>query len=468
MVELSLKGICKRFGATAALSGVDLEIRGGQVHALLGENGAGKSTLMKVLSGATTADEGEITLDQKPFAPLHPADAAARGVAMIYQELSLLPNLTVAENIVLGREPRRGGLLDRKALARQAHAALAAIDRTDIPLEAKAGSLSVSVQQAIEIAKAVASGARVLIFDEPTSSATRADVERLFKLIRSLKERRLAVVFISHFLEEVKELCDVYTVLRDGRTVGTGEVATATEAQLISLMVGRDLSALYPRSDHAASETLLEVRGPGGRALEVRRGEVLGIAGLVGSGRTELLRAIAGLDALPEGTTLDLRIDRAKLGLLSEDRKDEGLALLLSVAENIVLSRPLGPTARKKVAARYISELGIKARAPETRTGDLSGGNQQKVALARLLHHDAELFLLDEPTRGIDVAAKATIYETIDKLARSGRAVVLVSSYLPELLGVCDRIAVMARGRLGEAMPATARSEAELIAEALA
>jgi len=481
--RLLMQGMRQRFGATQALAGVDLSVRGSEVHALVGENGAGKSTLMKVLSGAQKPDAGEMFLDGKLYQPQSPADGRRAGVAMIYQELSLAPDLSVAENIMLGMEPKRGPLVQWSQLRRQAQAALAEVGRSDIPLDAPAGRLSVAEQQLVEIARGVAVGCRVLVLDEPTSTLARPDVERLFALIRRLRTRGLAIVYISHFLEEVKALCDRFTVLRDGAVSGAGEAATTDASTIAAMMVGRPVDDLYPRSARTPGEVLLSVNAlagvakPSGASLELRRGEVLGIAGIVGAGRTELLRAIMGLDSIRSGQVRVAAVSgwrppserwRQGLGLVSEDRKSEGLATDLSIAENITLPRLEGlgpwrlvtPGGQSRASQRWIEKLAIKCASPTQPVAALSGGNQQKVALARLLHADVDLLLLDEPTRGIDVGSKAQIYRLIDELAtsdgaagRAPRAVLVVSSYLPELLGICDRIAVMCRGQLGASLP---------------
>ena len=469
----------RRFGATQALAGVDLSVRGGEVHALVGENGAGKSTLMKVLSGAIALDDGIMMLDGQAYRPQSPADGRAAGVAMIYQELSLAPHLSVAENILLGVEPKSGPFIRWRNLRERAAAALAEIGRPELPLDLPVGRLSVAEQQLVEIARSVCVGCRVLVLDEPTSSLPQQDVRRLFGLIRRLKERGVAIVYISHFLEEVQEICDRFTVLRDGKTTGSGEVAVTEASAIVAMMVGRQVEELYPRSPRTPGETLLSVRDLAGPAkpesasLELRRGEVVGIAGIVGAGRTELLRVLMGLDPIRRGEILVASVGgwqtpaarwRQGVGLVSENRKEEGLAIDLSIAENITLARLTGlgprgwvtPRAQDRASEPLIRRLGVKCTSPRQNVGSLSGGNQQKVALARLLHADVDLLLLDEPTRGIDVGSKAEIYRLIDKLAagdpehgRAPKAVLVVSSYLPELLGLCDRIAVMCRGRLG-------------------
>jgi ribose transport system ATP-binding protein len=491
-----MRGVCKRFGATVALDGVDFAVTPGEVHALVGENGAGKSTLMKVLSGAVEADAGSMRLDGRPFRPRNPLEARRGGVAMIYQELSLAPHLSVMENITLGLEPTRMGLIAWDRIRQQATAALAELEHAEIPPEVPVGRLSLAAQQLVEIGRAVAVGCRVLVLDEPTSSLTGADVKRLFRLIRRLKGRGHAVVYISHFLEEVRQISDRYTVLRDGRSVGAGRTAETTSEELVALMVGREVRDLYPRSPRLPGDVVLQIddlaglEKPRSASLTLRRGEVLGIAGLVGAGRTELLRTIFGLDPVRRGKvavgayvgpTSPARRWAQGVGLLSENRKDEGLAITLSVAENTTLSRltglgPFGlisPKRQDAATLRWLRKLDVRCRGPRQKVLDLSGGNQQKVALARLLHHDVDVLLLDEPTRGIDVGSKALIYRAIDELAsgdaaagRKPRAVLIVSSYLPELLGVCDAVAVMCRGRLGPTRPVHLVDEHHLMLEA--
>jgi ribose transport system ATP-binding protein len=483
--RLRMEDVHKRFGATIALAGVDLEVRAGEVLALVGENGAGKSTLMKVLSGAHTPEKGRMWLDGRPYAPAHPLEARRLGVAMIYQELSLAPHLTVMENIVLGMEPSWGPFLRWSTIRTTAAGALAQLGRPDIPLNVPVRQLSVGQQQMVEIARALAVGCRVLVLDEPTSSLSRRDIGYLFDLVRRLKAQGHAIIYISHFLEEVKEISDRYTVLRDGRSVGGGITAQADVGHIISLMVGRQVEDLYPRSVRRPGDVLLRLaecgaarRGPRQASLELRRGEVVGIAGLVGAGRTELLRCIFGLDKVVSGSVrvgavaglADPRVRlRQGVGMLSEDRKSEGLALNLSIADNVTLSslgRLVSPARQDEASRRWSDRLGIRCRTPRQPVGDLSGGNQQKVAVARLLEDDVDVLLLDEPTRGIDVGAKAAIYRVIDELAVSGKAVLMVSSYLPELLGVCDRIAVMCRGVLGPLRPVSEVDEHQIMLEA--
>ena len=407
---------------------------------------------------------------------------------MIYQELSLAPDLTVAENITLGMEPARFGVVDRTETRRRALEALTQLGRPDIDLDSPAGVLSIAEQQLIEIARAIAVGSRVLVLDEPTSSLGRRDVERLFAMIRRLKAQGHALVYISHFIEEVREICDRIVVLRDGAVVDGGD-ASLSPSEIVRLMVGRDVDELFPRSPRAPGHRLLEVDGlePGSATFVLHRGEIFGIAGLVGAGRTGLLRAIFALDAVRSGrirvgafsgaASPEMRW-RQGLGFVSEDRKGEGVALGLDVADNLTLSRLAGmgpgplvlPSRQRSAATSWISRLSIKCRGATQAVGELSGGNQQKVALARLLHHDVDVLLLDEPTKGIDVASKGQVYQTIDALVsaaqpegRQARGVIVVSSQLQELLGLCDRIAVMHRGRLGDARPVSEWDEHRLM-----
>jgi ribose transport system ATP-binding protein len=486
--RFEMRGIRKAFAATVAVDGIDLAVTGGEVCALVGQNGAGKSTLMSILAGALQPDEGTMTLDGRPYRPRHPLDARRAGVAMIYQELSLAPHLSVMENVVLGMEPSRYGLVRWSATRDAAAAALARLGRQDIPVDAPVASLSVAAQQIVEIARAVAVGSRVLVMDEPTSSLAREDTRRLFEVIAQLKREGHAIVYISHFIEEVKDVADRIVVLRDGRVAGHVSPA-ADGSEIVTLMVGRSVEDLYPRSLRTAGEAVLTVEalGPASASLELRRGEIVGIAGLVGAGRTRLLRSIFGLERVKSGHVkvgawAGRPSPRAQLrrgvGMLSEDRKGEGLAVGLPIADNLTLSRleglgpgPLVSPARQDAVSRtWIERLGIRSRGPRQIVGELSGGNQQKIALARLLHHDVDVLILDEPTRGIDVASKAQVYALLDALVAGKdsrpRAVLLVSSYLPELLGLCDRIAVMRRGSLGPARPAGDLTEHQLMMEA--
>jgi ribose transport system ATP-binding protein len=484
---LRLTGIRKSFGATRALCGVSLEVAPGEVHALIGENGAGKSTLMKILSGAHAADEGTMELWGRAYAPTHPHDARLKGVAMIYQELNLALHLSAQENILLGAESSVGGFIAPRASRERARAALAQLGHESLDLERPAGAFGIATQQIVEIARALLSKPQVLIMDEPTSSLTQADTERLFEVIARLRAQGVSIIYISHFLEECRRIADRYTVLKDGETVASGDMKTATLDQLVTAMTGREVKDLYPRTAHPLGAPVLEVRDAASAprlkraTLQVRAGEIFGLAGLIGAGRTDLLRTIFALDRLQAGEIAIVGSPAGKaaprarwaqgLGFLSENRKEEGLMLSQSLADNLTLTKyeafgRLGfiDGARQRATTQsWIDRLRVKCRDAAQPIGQLSGGNQQKIALARLLEHPARIFLLDEPTRGIDVGSKAQIYELIGELAAAGKAVLLVSSYLPELLGLCDTIGVMCRGELAAVRPRTQWTEAEIM-----
>lgn len=486
-----MQGVCKSFGPTQALRDVHLEVRAGEVMALIGENGAGKSTLMKILSGALQADAGTMHVAGEPYAPSGPQVARRAGVAMIYQELNLAPDLSVEDNIMLGQEVHRFGLLNRAAQRRRVHEALQILGHGQLQPQAVVGRLSVGAQQLVEIARAMVMDARLIVFDEPTSSLTRTDAAQLFTVIRRLRTAGIGIVYISHFLEEIREVCDRYMVLRDGQHVGSGTLAASSESDIISMMVGRTVDELFPTVPHRPADVVLHLHGISGNRmprdvdLDLRRGEILGIAGLVGAGRTELLRAVFGLDAVVSGKVKVANVTpphspggmiAAGVGYVSEDRKGEGLAQSRSVEDNITYSRLgrysrwgwINLSRRRRAAQQQMQQLQIKAQHPGQEVQHLSGGNQQKVALARVLHQDADVLLLDEPTRGIDVGTKAEIYRLIGQLAARGKAVIFVSSYLPELLAVCDRVAVMSRGQLREVRPSGDWTEEEVLACAIA
>ncbi len=475
---LEVHGVHKAFGPVRALAGVDLAIEAGEVHALIGENGAGKSTLMKVLSGAHRPDAGEIRFRGRPCTIAGPLDARRAGIAMIYQELTLAPHLSVEDNIMLGVEVARAGWLRRQRT--RVREVLDWMGHGEIDPDLPVNRLSISRRQVVEIARALAGEARVIIMDEPTSSLTAEDTAALFRVVRRLRDRGVAVIYISHFLEEVKAVCDRYTVLRDGASVATGRVAEAGIRDLVEQMVGRPLAEMYPRRPHRVGAPLLTVERLAGRPLpgdvsfSVRRGEILGVAGLVGSGRSETVRCLFGLQRAAAGrlafagrpplearTVTPPRALAAGMALLSENRKEEGLATALPIAANLTLSAVRRYARRgllrlgleRQAAQDWCRRLNIKCRDVGDPVASLSGGNQQKVALGRLLHHDADLFLLDEPTRGIDVGSKAELYGRIQELAAAGKAIVMISSYLPELLGLCDTLAVMHRGRLSPVRP---------------
>jgi ribose transport system ATP-binding protein len=498
--QFEMRGVRKAFGGTVALDGVDLAVRGGEVCALVGQNGAGKSTLMSILAGAVAPDAGTMALNGSPYEPRNPREARQAGVAMIYQELSLAPHLSVMDNIALGVEPVRQGafrplaIVQRETVRRSARAALDQLGHSDIRGDAIVGELSPAAQQLVEIARALAFGCRVLVLDEPTSSLAHGDVRKLFELIGRLKRQGLAIVYISHFIEEVTQVSDRFAVLRDGRNAGEGVTTPASGDQIVSLMVGRTLEDLYPRGPRSVGDPLLEVNGLtpewlGPATFTLHRGEILGIAGLLGAGRTRLLRGLFGLAAVKAGS-VKLGVHsgpvapadwwRHGMGMLSEDRTGEGLATNLNIADNMTLTRFEGPargffvspSRQRQTTREWMARLDIRAAGTAQQVSGLSGGNQQKIALARLLHHDVDVLVLDEPTRGIDVASKAQIYRLIDQLVRNpvspgrGKAVLIVSSYFPELLALCDRIAVMARGHLGAPRPASDWTEHALVLEA--
>ncbi len=487
---LRMAGVSKSFGGTQALRNVSFAVQPGEVHALIGENGAGKSTLMKILSGAIAADSGTMELAGQTYAPRGPHAARQAGVAMIYQELNLAPELTIEENIMLGQEQHRWGWIDHRVQQARLQAALSTLGHGDLPSRTPVRELTPGMKQLVEIARALVSQARVIVFDEPTSSLTQHDAERLFVVIDRLRKEGIAVVYISHFLEEIRRVCQSFTVLRDGATAGSGTVASVTEPDIVALMVGRSVEELFPTVPHQPGEAILSlenIRGeklPRNVSLELRRGEIFGLFGLVGAGRTETLRLMFGLDRQMRGTmTLQgkpltgsprSRI-RSGLGLVSEDRKGEGLAQARSLADNMTYSR-LQPyswhgwltlTRRNQAVRDWMQRLKIKAAHGEVEVQSLSGGNQQKVAIARVLHQEAEILLLDEPTRGIDVGTKAEIYRLMGEQAAAGRSVIFVSSYLPELLAVSDRVGIMSRGKLTAIRPASEWTEQSALTEAL-
>jgi ribose transport system ATP-binding protein len=471
-VVLEMKDITKNFGATCAVDDVDLMLQRGEVHALIGENGAGKSTLVKILSGALKPDKGSMLLEELRYAPSSPLEGRKRGVAMIYQELNLAPHLTVEENIMLGREFHSWGFIRRKEMDERVREALDSIHHPEISLDIPVRKLSISARQVVEIARALLGKATVLIMDEPTSSLSQEDSKLLFGIIKKLKAQGVSIIYISHFLEEVQEVADTYTVLRDGKKVSSGDMKGVSLEELIQMMVGQKVDEMFPRVAHQQGEVLVSLDKLKGKKMQekvrlsLHRGEILGIAGLIGAGRTELMRTIFGLDAVESGSVKVAYVTtstgspwqriRQGMGYLSEDRQGEGLALSRSLADNLTLSHfcPyshfgfINLKKRREAVSGWIRKMMIKAQYPDQPALSLSGGNQQKVALARLLHQDADVLLLDEPTRGIDVVSKSQIYEWIGQLASLDKAILFVSSYFPELQGICDRIAVFHRGRL--------------------
>ena len=469
-----MRDIGKSFPGVRALDGVTLDLFAGEVHALVGENGAGKSTLMKILAGAQPADSGEIRIDGRAVTIDSPRSAENLGIGMIYQEFNLVPALTAVDNIVLGYEPARGILLDERA-ARERAAAVFTELGISVPLDLEVSRLSVAQQQMIEIAKVLSRRARIIVMDEPSAALTEREIDGLFAVIATLKARGAGVFYISHRMEELPRIADRITVLRDGRAIETRASNDFPADEIVRAMVGRQLDSHFPELPAVPPNAapLLEVRdlsrppAVNGISFQVRAGEIVGLAGLVGAGRTEIVRAIAGAD-VPQsgeiaigGKTLRARtpgegID-AGIAFITEDRKGQGLVLGMSVRENITLAhlrqfvdRDMLVDRKKEdaAAAKYIAELRIRTPGPEQLVRNLSGGNQQKVVLAKWLLGDANVFLFDEPTRGIDIGAKAEIYALMVNLAKSGAAIVMVSSELPEVLGMSHRILVISAGRI--------------------
>ena len=465
---VEMQGITKAFGPVRVLEGVDFTLLPGEVHALMGENGAGKSTLIKILAGIHRPDAGSIRVDGQTVEIGSVADAERAGIAVIHQELNLIPELSVAENLFLGHEPARLGLLHRRAMRERARDWLTRVGLEALPVDTPVRRLSVGQQQLVEIARALGQHARVLVMDEPTTALTEHETTTLFALIRELRAQGAGIIYVSHRMEELFALCDRISVLRDGRLVGCRPVAGLSLDEVVRMMVGRPLKARFPQRERRPGAVRLKVEALGNRyvrdvGFEVRAGEVLGIAGLMGAGRTEILRLLFGLARAESGRIeLDGRslLPRspveaigAGLALVPEDRKTQGLVLDLSVRENITLARVparAGVIERRRerhLVSELIARLKIRTRDMEQAVRMLSGGNQQKVVLARWLALKPRVLLLDEPTRGVDVGGKAEIYELINALAGQGTAIVMVSSELPEVLAMSDSILVMHEGR---------------------
>jgi ribose transport system ATP-binding protein len=469
---LELRGVTLSFPGARALSSIDLDIEAGEVHILLGENGAGKSSLVKVLCGIYRPDSGAIKYKGASFAPQTPLDAIRAGIRVVYQEFNLLSYMTVAENIFFERLPRRAGMVDFGRLNRDAKVLLEEVG-LDIPPKTPVELLGVAQMQLLEIAKALSGDSSVLILDEPTATLTPTEIEKLFAIIRRLKARGVTIIYISHRLKEIFQIGDRVTVLRNGSMVATKSIREVTVPDIVKMMVGREMSSEYPfLNEVVRGPVILEVRGlkrrgnPNAVSFKLREGEILGISGLVGSGRTELVRALFGADTKVEGEVLlrgkPKRIEsprdavEAGICLLTEDRKNQGLILDMACDVNITLpalskvSRGglMDFKAEREAAATLIKQLGIKTPSPAQWVHHLSGGNQQKIVLAKWLFREAQVLILDEPTRGIDVGAKYEIYLLLWKLAAAGKCIIVVSSDLPELLGVCHRIVVLSNGKL--------------------
>lgn len=468
---LEVHDLVKHFGPVVALSRGELEVRAGEIHALIGENGAGKSTLVKILAGVYQPTSGTLTLGGEPFVPRTPAEARDAGVAVIYQEPTLFPDLSVAENVFMGRMPKLGAFVSRREMRRRTGELLALLG-VEIDPDRPALGMSIADQQLVEIAKAVSLDARVLVMDEPTAALSGVEVDRLFAVARQLRDRGAAVVFISHRFDEIFSLCDRITVMRDGAHVATENVADTTPPEVVRQMVGRAVDTLFPRTERTPGETVLSVRGLSRAGvfadidLDVRAGEILGVAGLVGSGRSEVVRAVFGIDRYDAGTVTMLGVPlppadpegamRRGLALVPEDRRKQGLHTDLSVARNIALTLRwrishlglLSSGAEYREAETWAAALQVKARDLDTVAGTLSGGNQQKVVLAKWLSTKPSVLIIDEPTRGIDVGTKAEVHRLLDELAGQGVAIIMISSELPEVLGMSDRVLVMHEGRV--------------------
>jgi len=470
---LQMKGISKSYPGVQALNNVDFEVEAGEVHALVGENGAGKSTLMKILAGAEPRDSGEILLNGRPVGDLTPQKALELGIGMVHQEFNLVPYLSAAENIFLGREPRSRipGFIDFKTMYREAQRIVDSLG-ANFDVRRPVASLSVAQQQMVEIAKATSQNAVIIAMDEPSATLTEHELESLFRLIRSLKASGIGIIYISHRLEEISQIADRVTVLRDGQLVGTRRVSEVSREDLIRMMVGRELKDMIPKQPAPIGGEVLRVEHLSRTGvlhdinLTVRAGEILGIAGLVGAGRTELARAIFGADPIDSGKIYlfgqEVKITspqaaiRHGIGLVPEDRKQLGLVLQMVVRENISLANLkelsiagfVNRRRERTAADQFVRELRIRTPSVEQRVRNLSGGNQQKVVLAKWLFTRSKVLIFDEPTRGIDVGSKVEIYQLMNELAAKGVAIIMISSELPEILGMSDRILVMHEGRI--------------------
>ncbi|MCB8837188.1 sugar ABC transporter ATP-binding protein [Aurantimonas sp. VKM B-3413] len=470
---LELKNISKAFGPVEVLTGVDFDLYAGEVHALMGENGAGKSTMIRIAAGDHRADQGEIWLDGKPRRFAGPREAQAEGIAVVHQELLLFPALSVAENVFLGHQPKTSaGLVDWGRMRSEARELLDRLDCPDLDVDQRVSRLSVADRQRVEIARALSRNARVLIMDEPTAALAEADVKRLLEVVRRLRADGVGIVYVSHRMNEIFEIADRVTVLRDGKSIGTKPVSEVSEAALVSMMVGRDIHQLFPKEDIPRGETRLEVRDLSlsgvveNISFDLHAGEILGIAGLVGSGRTELAQTIFGvtpatagkilIDGEPKTISSVREAIAAGIAYVPEDRGTHGLVRAQPLRENVtmaILDRltkfTVVDTRREQgMATDAIARFSIRARDARQRVGQLSGGNQQKVVLAKWLATNPKILILDEPTRGIDIGAKTEIHRLMGELARRGLAILMISSELPEVLGMSDRILVMREGRL--------------------
>lgn len=470
-IILEMKDIHKSFPGVYALNGVNLDLAKGEVHALLGENGAGKSTLIKVLAGIYSVDKGEIFINGKKCRIDNVQDSQKHGISVIHQELCLVPNMTVTENIFLGREIYRSGFLDKKNMHTKVQNLFDSL-QLNIRVDIKVATLSVAQQQMVEIAKALLVDSAIIVMDEPTSSLSEKEVEMLFKTIRELKTKNISVIYISHKLEELFRIADRVTVLRDGKYIGTKITKNTSKDELISMMVGRELTEYYTKSDHDFGEVILKVDKLSKAnvldniSFSLRKGEILGISGLVGAGRTELARAIFGVDRFDSGTiTLESEAINIKspkeamdcgIALVPENRKEQGMFSIKSVSYNITLLvlykfiklAKVNNNIEKNITDEFVCKLSIKTPSNQQSVGNLSGGNQQKTVIAKWLATMPKVLILDEPTRGVDVGAKAEIYSIMNMLAEKGVGIIMISSELPEIINMSDRVLVMNKGRI--------------------
>ena len=486
-IVLRMEHITKTFPSVVALDDVSIDLKKGEVLGILGENGAGKSTLIKILSGNYIKDSGDIYVDGQKFEIKGPAEAMASGIRVIYQELNTLNNLTVTENIFIGEQIIKGPfrIVDWKAMTRRANELL---ETLNVKLDPNAiiGDLTVSEKQIVEIAKAISQEAKILVMDEPTAALSEEEIQTLFKIIKTLKSKGVSIIYISHRLKEIFEITDRVTVLRDGKKVGTLKTKGTDANELVIMMVGRDIKDMYPKREVPIGETIMEVKnltadGFSDVSFNLKKGEILGIFGLIGSGRTALVKALFGANKIKCGEIFVIgkkanikspKIARdEKIGLVPLDRKVEGLALLMGVKENITLANidDLGSSflitraLEREKASRWVNEIGIKAPTIEQEVNSLSGGNQQKVVLAKWLESGSQIIILNEPTRGIDVGAKIEIYKLMQKLCEKGASIIMISSELPEIMSIADRIIVMSKGRFTAEYSRKKASEEELL-----
>lgn len=489
---VEMRHITKVFPGVKALDDVSFDLKPGEVHILMGENGAGKSTLMKVLAGAYIPDDGELYICGERVTKFDPVSLQEKGIGIIYQEFNLIPYLNVAENIFIDHMPGKGLLIDRKEMHAKAQELLSDM-KMKVDTHALASAIPVAQQQMVEVAKALTHDLKVLIMDEPTAALSGVEIEQLFSIIRSLKEKGIGIIYISHRMQEIPQIGDRVTIMRDGQYIATQDVDKISTDEIVGLMVGRKIGNLYQRSVHPKGDTILKVEHLYSRkeklediCMEVHRGEIVGLSGLVGAGRTELARAIFHVDPYEKGTiilkgeeigqkaTVEELIEKG-VSLIPEDRKRQGLSLILSVSQNIVMAS-LGRISKKgwlnkqkenEIVEQYIKELNISTPSPEQKANNLSGGNQQKVVLAKWLSTRADVIIFDEPTRGIDVGAKKEVYSFMDHLAKEGKAIIMISSDMPEIIGMSDRIYVMRDRRIVKELDASNVTQEMILSYAL-